>query len=134
MALTTSTLIVHEAWPLDIVAPVTVMVPLPASAETAPAPLGQLDVMLSGETVTTFAGKVSVKLMPDCAGLPAPLVSVKVSVEVWFTSTSAGAKTFASVGCTTVSEPLRRGAGERHRARRRDRAAWCCCRCRRWAP
>ncbi len=97
----------HEAWPLDIVAPVTVMVPLPASAETAPAPARAVrgDVeRRDGDD--TFAGSVSVKLMPDCAGLPAPLVSVKVSVEVRFTSIAAGANALSSEACTTVSEPL----------------------------
>ncbi len=94
VALRTSTLMVHEACPLEIVAPVTVIVPLPGRAATAPAPLGHVEAMFSGETVTRFAGSVSVKLMPDCAGLPAPLVSVKASVDVAFTSTLAGEKTW----------------------------------------
>ena len=41
--------------------------------------------------------------MPDCAGLPAPLVSVKVSVEVPPTSIVVGANALSSEACTTVS-------------------------------
>ena len=62
--------------------------------------------MLSGVPVSTPAGSVSVKLMPDCAGLPAPLVSVKVSTETAFTSTVAGANALVSAGWTTESEAL----------------------------
>ncbi len=91
----------HDAWPFAIVAPVTVMVGLFATAVTAPAPLGHVDAMLSGETVSTLAGSVSVKPMPDCAGLPAPLVSVKTRVELASRSTVAGENALVSAGCTT---------------------------------
>src|SRR5258706_1226769 len=78
----TSTVTAHEACAAAIVAPVTVTVPLPAAAVTTPTPDGQVVVMLGAAATRTLAGSVSVKLMPDCAGLPAPLVSVKVTVEV----------------------------------------------------
>src|SRR5258708_39447207 len=74
----TSTVTTHEACAALIVAPVTVT--LPAAVVTAPAPDGQGVVTFGAAATTTFAGSVSVKLMPPCAGLPEPLVSVKVSV------------------------------------------------------
>ncbi|HUL95433.1 MAG TPA: hypothetical protein VLT89_05445, partial [Usitatibacter sp.] len=58
----------------------TAIVELPAPAVTAPAPDGHVLVTFGVAATTTFAGSVSVKAMPVCAGLPAPLVSVKVSV------------------------------------------------------
>src|SRR5260221_369927 len=85
------------------VAPVIDTDPLPAAAVTAPAPDGQVVVTLGAAATTTFAGSVSVKLMPLCAGLPAPFVSVKVSVEVPPTSITVGAKPLLSEACTTVS-------------------------------
>src|SRR5471032_140602 len=105
----TSTVTAHDATAPFIAAPVTVTVPLPpaavtnagAAAKTAPA--GQLLVTFGTAATTTLAGSVSVKLMPDCAGLPAPLVSVKVSVEVPPTLIVVGAKASLSEACTTVS-------------------------------
>ena len=41
--------------------------------------------------------------MPDCAGLPAPLVIVKVSVDVPPVSIAVGANALLSEACTTVS-------------------------------
>src|ERR1700694_2114911 len=81
----TSTVITHAACAVLIVAPVTVIVPLPAAAATTPVPDGQVVVIAGAAATATLAGSVSVKLMLDCAGLPAPLVSVNVSVEVPFT-------------------------------------------------
>ena len=52
---------------------------------------------------TTLAGSVSVKSIPDCAGLPAPFVSVKVSVETPPWAIVAGVKALASEACVTVS-------------------------------
>src|SRR5512139_180718 len=99
----TSTVTVHEAWAAFIVAPVTVMTPVPAVAVTTPVPDGQELVTFGVAAITTLAGRVSVKLMPDWAGLPAPFVSVKVSVETppWLIVT--GANAFASAGWTTDS-------------------------------
>src|SRR5512147_3347566 len=88
----TSTVTVHEAWAAFIVAPVTVITPVPAVAVTTPVPDGQLEVTFGVAAITTLAGSVSVKLIPDCAGLPAPFVSVKVSVEVPPWAMVAGAK------------------------------------------
>ena len=99
----TSTVTVHEAWAAFIVAPATVIVPVPAVAVTTPVPLGQLEVTLGVPAITTLAGSVSVKLIPDCAGLPAPLVSVKVSVETPPWLIVAGAKALVSAACTTVT-------------------------------
>ena len=101
--LVTSTVTVHEACAAFIVAPVTVMTPLPAVAVTTPVPLGQLEVTFGVAAITTLAGSVSVKLIPDWAGLPAPFVSVKVSVEVPPCPIVAGAKALASEACVTVS-------------------------------
>jgi hypothetical protein len=79
--LVTATEIVHEAihWPID--APVTVMDPAPAPATIVGDPPQVLDTAGDAAT-TTPVGKLLVKLMPLCAGLPAPLVKVKVKVEV----------------------------------------------------
>ncbi|MBL0140680.1 MAG: hypothetical protein IPP91_01100 [Betaproteobacteria bacterium] len=103
MLLVTSTVTVHEAWAALIVAPVTVMTPVPAVAVTTPVPLGQLVVTFGVPAITTLAGSVSVKLMPDCAGLPAPFVIVKVRVEVPPWLIVAGAKAFVRDACVTVS-------------------------------
>ncbi len=99
----TSTVTTHEACAALIVAPVTVTVPLPAAAVTTPVPEGHVVVIFGAAATSTLAGSVSVKLMPDCAGLPAPLVSVKVSVAVppWLMVT--GAKALSREACTTVS-------------------------------
>src|SRR5260221_9312429 len=56
-----------------------------------------------GVAATVIApGSVSVKLMPDCAGLPAPLASVKVRVEVPPTLIVVGANALLSEAWTTV--------------------------------
>src|SRR5471032_2238380 len=86
-----------------IVSPVTVMVPEPAGAETAPVPEGHVVVAFGAAATATFAGSVSVKLMPDCAGLPAPLVSVKVSVDMPFWLIAAGENALLSEAWTTMS-------------------------------
>src|SRR5450631_2277614 len=91
------------ACPPLIEAPVTVTDPPPPGAVTAPTPEGHVVVILGAPATATFAGKVSVKLMPDCAGLPAPFVSVKVSVEVPPWLMVAGAQALFSDACVTVS-------------------------------
>ena len=96
-------MIAHEACALLSVAPVTVMVPEPAAVATAPVPEGQVVVTFGAAATTTFAGSVSVKLMPDCAGLPAPFVTVNVSVETPFTLIVVGAKALLSEACTNVT-------------------------------
>ena len=52
----------------------------------------------------TFAGSVSVNANPLCGGLPVPLVSVNVSVEVPLTPIGLGLDTLVSAtfGLTTV--------------------------------
>src|SRR5438552_3276099 len=97
----TSTVIVQEACAAFSVAPVTVMVP--AAAVTTPVPDGHVVVTFGVAATTTFAGSVSGKLIPDCAGLPAPLVSVKVSVEVPPCAIVVGANALLRLACTTVS-------------------------------
>ena len=92
MLLVTSTVTVQEAWAAFIVAPATVMTPVPAVAVTTPVPDGQELVTFGVPAITTLAGSVSVKLIPDCAGLPAPLASVKVSVDMPPWLIVAGAK------------------------------------------
>src|SRR5262245_13573160 len=57
----TSTVTVHEACARFIVAPVTVMVPLPAAAVTTPVPDGQEVVTFGTGATTTLPGSVSVK-------------------------------------------------------------------------
>src|SRR5260221_8396735 len=107
--LTTSTRTWHEATPLFIAAPVTVTVPVPAAAVTKagpaakPAPAGQLLCTLGVPATTAFAGSVSVKLMPLCAGLPAPLVIVKVSVDGRPTSRVGGENALFGDAFTNVS-------------------------------
>ncbi len=90
----------QEACAALIVAPVTVIVP--AAAATTPVPDGHVVVMFGAAATVTFAGSVSVKLMPDCAGLPALLVSVKVSVEVPPWSMMVGANALSSEAPFTV--------------------------------
>ena len=51
-------------------------------------------------------GRVSPSAMPDCAGLPAPLVSVKTSVVVAPSLIEAAPNVFAALGCTTASDWL----------------------------
>ncbi len=89
----TSTAIAHEACALFIVAPVTTIEPPPAAAVTAAVPDGQVVVMFGTAATNTLAGRLSVKPMPDCAGLPAPLVIVKVKVDVppWLMTLGANA-------------------------------------------
>src|SRR5450631_4325158 len=98
----TSTVITHEACAALMDAAVTVMVPLAATAATAPVPDGHVVVTFGTAATTTFAGNVSVKLMPACAGLPALLVSVKVSVDVAPWSMVVGANALLSEGWFTV--------------------------------
>src|SRR5450631_1171614 len=99
----TFTLMTHEACALPSVAPVTVIVPLAATAVTTPVPDGHVVVTPGAAATTTFAGSVSVKLMPDWAGLPALLESVKVRVDVPPVSIAVGANALLSAPCSTVS-------------------------------
>src|SRR5476649_1273069 len=105
----TSTRTAHDATALFIAAPVTVIVPLPATAAanagllTKAPPTGQLLWMFGVAATITLAGSESVKLMPASDGLPAPLVMVKVSVEVPPTSIAVGANALLSEACETVS-------------------------------
>ena len=99
----TSTVITHEACAALIVAPVTVMVPRPRGGGDRARSRRTRRRDVRRAATTTLAGSVSVKLMPDCAGLPAPLVSVKVSVDVPPTSIAVGANALLSEACTTVS-------------------------------
>ncbi len=98
----TSTVITHEAWALFIVAPVTVMLPEPAAAATTPVPDGHVDVAFGTAATTMAPGSVSVKLMPAWDGLPAPLVRVKVTLDVPPWLMAAGLKALLSEACTTV--------------------------------
>ncbi len=99
----TSTVTTHAACAALIVAPVTITVPEPAAAVTTPVPDGQVVVIFGVPATVTLAGSVSEKLTPVCAGLPAPLVSVKVSVEVPPWLMVVGAKALFNDACTTVS-------------------------------
>src|SRR5258708_7302683 len=98
----TSTVTAHEAWAAPMEAPVTVIVPLPAAPVTAPAPDGQVVVMFGAAATSTLAGSVSVKVIPDCAGVPAPLAIVKVSVLVPPAPMVAGLNALVSDACTTA--------------------------------
>ena len=80
--LVTSTVTVHEAWAAFIVAPGHRDRPRPGRGRDDAGADGHELVTFGVPAITTLAGSVSVKLIPDCAGLPAPFVSVKVSVEV----------------------------------------------------
>src|SRR5258708_28428051 len=83
----TSTRTWHEATALVIAAPVTTMELAPAAAITVAAlpasapPARQLLCPFVVAATSTLAGRLSVKPMPDCAGLPAPLVRVTGRVE-----------------------------------------------------
>ncbi len=102
----TSTLTTHEAWALLIVAPATAIEPPPAAAVTTAVPDGQVVVTFGVAATNTLAGSVSVKLMPDCAGLPAPLVRVKVRVDVPPWLMTVGANALSSEACTTFNAGL----------------------------
>ncbi len=99
----TSTVIAHEACALFIVAPVTTIEPPPAAAATAPVPDGHVVVTFGAAATTTLAGRLSVKPMPACAGLPAPLVSVKVKVDVPPWLMTLGANALFSEAWTTLN-------------------------------
>src|SRR6185437_2143640 len=100
----TSTEIVHDACAAFIAAPVTVIEVAAAAAATTPVPDGHVVVMLGAPATTTFGGRLSWKLMPDCAGLPAPLASVKVSVDTPPWAIVAGANALLSEAWTTSSD------------------------------
>ncbi len=97
----TSTVITHEAWAPFIVALVTTIEALPAAAFTTPVPDGHVVVTFGAAATVIAPGSVSVKLMPDCAGLPAPFVRVKVKVDVPPWLMVAGANALLSEACTT---------------------------------
>ena len=75
----------HRAGRLTLqrhVPPAREMVFPPVAAVTVP--LHWVAMWRRSVTVTPVAGRVSVKARPFCAGLPAPLVTVKVRVDVPF--------------------------------------------------
>src|SRR5260221_187478 len=84
----------------------TVTLPAPATAATTPVPDGHVVVTFGVAATVIALGSESVKLMPDCAGLPAPLASVKVRVEVPLWLMVLGANALLTEACTTVSERL----------------------------
>src|SRR6185312_2223562 len=102
----TSTFTWHEATVEFIARPVTVMLPAPVVTKAgllakAP-PAGQLLCTLGVPATATLPGRLSWKLMPLCDGLPAPLVIVKVSVEVPPTSIAVGLKALLSEAWVTA--------------------------------
>jgi hypothetical protein len=119
----TFTEIVQLAWASVSAAPVTAIEVPPAVAVMPAVPLGQLDTRAFGVAITSPAGRLSVNAMPDCAGLPAPLVIVKVSVEMPPWSIVSGENALPSEACETVSGAGGGAAGERHRPGGGDRAA-----------
>jgi hypothetical protein len=100
--LVTSTDIVQVACALFMDAPATAIDPPPGVAVTAPTPLGQVLEIFGIAATSTFVGKVSVKLIPDCAGFPTPLVSVKLNVDVPPWSIVVGVNALFKLACTTV--------------------------------
>ena len=76
------------------------MTPLPALALIDPA--GQVVPAAGVAATTTLVGKVSTKPKPLCAGLPAPLVMVKVNTDVPPISMVVGANTLLMDACTTA--------------------------------
>ncbi len=101
MAAVTSTAIVQLAWAAASTPPESAIEPLPATAATAPP---QVFTRPFGLATATPTGSVSVKARPDCAGLPAPLAIVKVSVEVPSRPIAAGAKALPRVVPTTEND------------------------------
>src|SRR5258706_2284998 len=107
--LTVSTRTWQEATPPLIDAPLPVTVPLPATAVTKAGPPAKAPPagFFFNDTATTeictLALRVALPFLPDCAGLPAPLVIVKVSVDVPPMSMTVGANALLSEACTTVS-------------------------------
>src|SRR6185369_10210668 len=78
----------------------SVTVLLPEGPVTVPPP--QVVERLAGVATTRKAGKVSVKARPLCAGLPAPLVMVKVTVDEAPVLTAVGLKVLVRSEPTTV--------------------------------
>ncbi len=109
----TSTRTWHDATVTFIAAAVTTieLAPAPAVTKAGPPakapPAGQLLCTLGVAATSTLAGRLSVKPTPDCAGLPAPLVIVKVRVEVPPESITVGANALLSEACTTFTRRLR---------------------------
>ncbi len=89
--------------PEAVAALVTRAVPLMLAAALVYGPPTTLEVTSTVAATTTLAGSVSMKLMPLCAGLPAPLASVNVSVDVPPCAMVVGAKALSRDACTTVS-------------------------------
>src|SRR5579862_553393 len=99
----TSTVITHEAMAALIVAPVTVIDGGAATVETTPVPDEHVVVMFGAAATETLAGRLSVKLMPLCAGLPVPLASVNVSVDVPPCAIVDGENALLSEACVNVT-------------------------------
>jgi hypothetical protein len=98
--LVTLTVTVHVAWPAFMVPAENEITPLPALAPIDPA--GQVVPAAGVAATTTLVGKVSTKPKPVCAGLPAPLVMVKVNTEVPPISMAVGANALLMDACTTA--------------------------------
>jgi hypothetical protein len=88
----TLTEMVQEACAALIVAPLTVTMPLPATCRDDCGTARKVEPGVGARGHHHVARQRVVKLIPDCAGLPDPLVSVKVSVEVAPGPIEAGAK------------------------------------------
>jgi hypothetical protein len=95
------TAIVQVACAAASVPPASAIDPEPAAAVTAPP---QVFAVPGGVATTRLVGSVSVNARPDCAGLPVPLVIVKVSVDTVFGPTTSGLNCLASELPTTASE------------------------------
>src|SRR5476649_571021 len=103
MLLVTLTVTVQVLGPTAEFTPVppTVKTAAPATAVMVGAP-PQLFTTFGIAAITTFAGNVSVKVSPLCAGDPAEFVMVKVSVELCATPTLIGTNALVSDGLETV--------------------------------
>src|SRR5258708_35960491 len=88
--------------------PASAIEPDPAVAVTAPP---QLFTRPFGVATTRLASSVSVKARLACAGLPAPLLIVKVSVDAAFFPTMVGENALVSAVPTTENDACPPAAG-----------------------
>ena len=98
--LVTFTVTVQVAWPEFIAPAENEIVPPPAPALMTPA--GQVLPAAGVAATKTLVGRVSTKPNPVCAGFPAPLVIVKVNVEVPPISMVLSANALLTDACITA--------------------------------
>ncbi len=88
------------------VSPESTRVPAVYAAVAGPEQPAEYATAGVAESNRSPVGSVSPSAMPDCAGLPPPLASVKTRLVVPASAMDAAPKVLATVGCTTASDWL----------------------------